>query len=77
MRSEDWLNFFEDNKLDVDLVSNEFVHVLSHQKIHAQFWQLRAKDISLKEYELISEKDLLSYPVSRLTEKYFESIRLI
>jgi A/G-specific adenine glycosylase len=75
--SEDWLNVFKDNKLDVCLVSNEFVHVLSHQKIYAQFWQLKAKDISLKEYELVPENNLLSYPVSRLTEKYFESIKLI
>lgn len=75
--SEDWLNFFKDNKLNVCLVSNEFVHVLSHQKIYAQFWQLKAKDVFLKEYELISEKELLNYPVSRLTEKYLESIKLI
>ena len=77
LNSEEWLNFFKANKLDVCLVSNEFVHVLSHQKIYAQFWQLKAKDISLKEYELVPEKNLLSYPVSRLTEKYFESIKLI
>ena len=75
--SEEWLNFFKANKLDVCLVSNEFVHVLSHQKIYAQFWQLKAKDISLKEYKLVPKKDLLNYPVSRLTEKYFESIKLI
>ena len=77
LNSEGWLNVFKDNKLDVCLVSNEFVHILSHQKIYAQFWQLKVKEIYLKEYELISEKDLLSYPVSRLTEKYFESIKLI
>ena len=75
--SEEWLNFFKANKLDVCLVSNEFVHVLSHQKIYAQFWQLKAKDISLKECTLVPKKDLLNYPVSRLTEKYFESIKLI
>ena len=75
--SEEWLNFFKANKLDVCLVSNEFVHVLSHQKIYAQFWQLKAKDISLKECKLVPKKDLLNYPVSRLTEKYFESIKLI
>ena len=77
LNSQDWLKFFKDNKSDVFLVSNEFVHVLSHQKIYAQFWQLKAKDISLKEHELVPEKDLLNYPVSRLTEKYFESIKLI
>ena len=77
LNSEGWLNVFKDNKLDVCLVSNEFVHILSHQKIYAQFWQLKAKDISLKEYTLVPKKDLLNYPVSRLTEKYFESIKLI
>tara|TARA_B100000902_G_C27281959_1_gene902261 strand:- start:346 stop:1389 length:1044 start_codon:yes stop_codon:yes gene_type:complete len=75
--SEEWLNLFKVNKIDVCLVSNEFIHVLSHQKIYAQFWQLKAKDISLKGYKLVPKKDLLNYPVSRLTEKYFESIKLI
>ena len=77
LNSDEWLNFSKAKKLDVFLVSNEFVHTLSHQKIYAQFWQLKMQDIYLKDYELVSEKDLLNYPVSRLTEKYFESIKLI
>ncbi|MDC0249458.1 A/G-specific adenine glycosylase [Flavobacteriales bacterium] len=77
LNSDEWLNLFKANKLDVCLVSDEFVHVLSHQKIYARFWQLRTQDISLTEYELISMKNLSDYPVSRLTEKYFESIKLI
>ena len=57
-------------------MSSEFIHVLSHQKIHAQFWSVKSSNISLKEFELVPKEDLLNYPVSRLTEKYFETIKL-
>jgi len=77
MQSEEWLQFFTASTFDVQSVSSEFIHILSHQKIHAQFWRLKTKNIQLENFDLIAEKELLNYPVSRLTEKYFETIELI
>lgn len=76
LKSDHWNAFFQKNKFDVSLVSSEFIHVLSHQKIHAQFWSVKSSNISLKEFELVPKEYLLNYPVSRLTEKYFETIKL-
>ncbi len=76
MHSDEWLKVFFDSKCDVKSVSSEFTHILSHQKIQAQFWQIKAADVVLKEYELIPKNSLLKFPVSRLTEKYFETIEL-
>ena len=77
MQSNDWLNIFLNSTCDIKSVSNEFIHVLSHQKIHAQFWRIKATEVVLEEYELIAKNSLLKFPVSRLTEKYFETIELV
>jgi len=76
MQSDEWLKIFLNSTCNVKSVSSEFIHILSHQKIHAQFWQIKAASVVLKEYECISKNSLLEFPVSRLTEKYFETIQL-
>jgi hypothetical protein len=76
MQSDEWSKVFFDSKCDVKSVSSEFTHILSHQKIQAQFWQIKAADVVLREYELIPKNSLLEFPVSRLIEKYFETIEL-
>jgi len=76
MKSDEWLRIFLNSTCEVKSVSSEFIHILSHQKIHAQFWQIKAASVVLKEYERISKNSLLEFPVSRLTEKYFETIEL-
>ena len=76
MQSDEWLDIFLNPICDVKSVSSEFIHILSHQKIHAQFWQIKAAGVSLEKYELVSKNRLLEFPVSRLTEKYFETINL-
>jgi len=76
MQSDEWSDIFLNPIYDVKSVSSEFIHILSHQKIHAQFWQIKAAGVSLEKYELVSKNRLLEFPVSRLTEKYFETINL-
>jgi len=74
--SEEWVDFFTDAKVEIQSISSEFIHVLSHQKIHAQFWKVKTNDINLKNYQLIAKEELENYPVSRLTEKHFETLEL-
>lgn len=74
--SENWVNIFGNEKVEIQSVSVEFIHVLSHQKLHAQFWKVKTNDINLKNYQLIAKEELENYPVSRLTEKYFETLEL-
>lgn len=76
IRSNEWSRIFLNSTCEVISVSSEFIHILSHQKIHAQFWQIKAASVVLDDYELISRNSLLEFPVSRLTEKYFETIDL-
>ena len=74
--SEVWTDFFADEKVKIQSVSTEFIHVLSHQKLYAQFWSVKSNDINLKSYQLIAKEELENYPVSRLTEKYLETLEL-
>jgi len=76
MQSDVWSRIFLNSISEVKSVSSEFIHILSHQKIHAQFWHIKASDVVLEEYELIPKNSLMEFPVSRLTEKYFETIEL-
>jgi A/G-specific adenine glycosylase len=54
--------------------SEEFKHILSHQKIYANFWELEFKQggISLKEYEKVKIEDLDNYPMPQLLIRYLE-----
>lgn len=77
LQSENWINIFENYSVSIESVSSQYIHVLSHQKIHAQFWRLKVGEFSSKEYESVPYLELPNYPVSRLTEKYLESIELV
>lgn len=76
MKSSKWAQIFLNSNFDVKSVSEEFIHILSHQKIYAKFWQVKAVGVVLKEYDIITKDSLLEFPVSRLIEKYFETIDL-
>ena len=77
MQSDDWASIFLNSNYNVKSFSSEFIHVLSHQKIHAHFLRIRASGVTMNEYELISNNNLLKFPISRLIEKYFQSIDLV
>lgn len=52
--------------------SNEYIHILSHQKIHATFWSIKMNDInSIHTNELkILKSELEKYPVPKLIENF-------
>jgi A/G-specific adenine glycosylase len=51
-----------------------FKHVLSHQKIEANFWHVRVKKLVANKGEvLVNIKDLDDYPMPRLLIRYLES----
>ena len=77
MKSINWEHIFLDTDCIVHSVSSDFMHILSHQKIYAQFWHVKVSEFSLAGFERVSKNSLLEFPVSRLTEKYFETIELL
>jgi A/G-specific adenine glycosylase len=75
--SAGWAGIFLDEKIKIESVSAELIHVLSHQKLHTKFWKVKADNLNLQNFQLIAIEELINYPVSRLTEKYFETLGLI
>lgn len=58
-------------------VSGAVKHVLSHQEIHAKFYEIRGDDLhpfSLPGYEKVGAGDLDRYPVSKLIDNYLDKL---
>jgi len=57
-------------------VSIEYKHVLSHQKIHALFWQIKLEHnspLSLK-YTAVPIDEIKKYPIPKLIDNYLKTI---
>ena len=56
-------------------VSEEYKHILSHQKIYAKFWRIKlTKTATLKgNYIAVYMDDLYNYPVPKLIDNYLNS----
>ncbi|MBI2281260.1 MAG: A/G-specific adenine glycosylase [Bacteroidetes bacterium] len=56
--------------------SDEFIHQLSHQKIHAVFWKIKTSPLKKIEttHFITSINTLESYPVPKLVENYIKSL---
>lgn len=68
--SDEDLAQFNLKESDLQLIG-EYKHILSHQHLQARFYVLEnlPKNVS---WELVYRGDLAHYPVSRLTERFFE-----
>lgn len=55
--------------------SNQFIHQLSHQKIHATFWMFNVDKIEkpIQNSIEIKYRDIHQYPVAKLMENYIQS----
>lgn len=54
-----------------------FVHILSHQKIHATFWKLNVKKLTTKKGQTLVKLDELdNYPMPQLLIRYLEQSKL-
>ena len=57
-------------------VSEQFKHLLSHQRIYAKFWEFNLAEMpTLKGFEKIKKRDIQEFAIPRLIEKYLESVK--
>ena len=73
LKSPLWINFFKDSVKQISSVSVEYIHKLSHQKIHAKFWEIDVNSFCSSGFKTVKCNELQKYPVSSLTEKYLNS----
>ena len=57
-------------------VSEQFKHLLSHQRIYAKFWEFSLAEMpSVKGLKKIKKSDIQEFAVPRLIQKYLESVK--
>ena len=77
LASDEYKSFFEGQKVSsVRLVSKKTKHVLSHQVIWTDFYEVNLSDDTFqkKEYIRVRVEDLHKFPVSRLISRFFSLI---
>jgi len=73
LKSPLWINFFKDSVKQISFISEAYIHKLSHQKIHAKFWEIDVNSFRTSSFKTVKCNELQKYPVSSLTEKYLNS----
>lgn len=73
LKSPLWINFFKDSVKKISSISEEYIHKLSHQKIHAKFWEIDVNSFRSSDFKIVKCNELQKYPVSSLIEKYLNS----
>ncbi len=72
--SSTWKELFSGTHPIVEEISSTFTHLLSHQKIYAKFWRIYMETDFNKGFLQVSKEDLFMYPVSRLMQRYINTI---
>lgn len=74
IESEEMFLSEESNKIGVEVVSEKYKHILSHQNIWAKFYLFKSVPIDLKEKSnlQINVSDIGNYPIHRLLDKFLE-----
>jgi A/G-specific adenine glycosylase len=78
-QSYEWNDLFGNIKLELHSVSDNIIHQLTHQKIHAVFYRFSftSSDNYVKidkEFKKIGINELKDYPVSKIIENYIKQI---
>jgi len=72
-----WVEFFKSTKYKIELVSDEYIHKLSHQHIYAKFWLINVQTCNINNQSFIEKSKLKNYPVSKLMDKFFKEYNII
>lgn len=74
MGSIAWKELFDNSSdIQVDKISLEIKHKLSHQILFVRFWHVITQGLILNNYEWINFNQIYKYPVSKLLHKYITS----
>ena len=70
-QTKEWEYFFKNNDVQIEFVSEEYQHKLSHQFIYAKFWHVKSDNVKIKGFVEVNKEDIIHYPVSVLLHKFF------
>ncbi len=70
LQPDEFRVFSQDNLPEISEVSEPFVHLLTHQKLHARFYRFHSETLINLSYPLILLEDVHKYPLPRLIHRY-------
>ncbi|GET27960.1 A/G-specific adenine glycosylase [Prolixibacter sp. SD074] len=71
LRSKEWQTIFYNAQVEVRSVSNEIIHMLSHRKIHAFFYEIQLiKGEVQHPAKPVYLKDIFNFAIPKLIENY-------
>jgi A/G-specific adenine glycosylase len=72
---------FGKQKFNIEAISDEYRHQLTHQKIHAVFIKIivnkNTEQLPEKSLLLVDENEIINYPVPRLLERYLQDQEIL
>lgn len=73
--------YFGNQEIRIQTVSKPHIHILSHQRLHAIFYQLEGNGLIQisgfkTKFEEVRIEDLKNYPIPRLLEKFLIDIKI-
>jgi A/G-specific adenine glycosylase len=81
LKNGNFKSLMGDAEFKIDNISDQHIHQLTHQKIHAQFIRLFVNNLPFQPIEkgllLVNQSELIKYPVPRLIERYLQDQQLI
>ena len=71
LQSKEWNEIFSDAQIEVCSVSDEIIHLLSHRKIHAYFYDIQLQSGEVQHpAKTVYLKDIFNFAVPKLIENY-------
>jgi A/G-specific adenine glycosylase len=70
LTGHDFNTVFPPGVFEFQGVSGQYIHLLTHQKLHVMFYRFHAGKIIDLPYILVSLKDIHNYPVPKLIDRY-------
>ncbi len=71
-RTERWKAIFSENSPRLIFQSRKFLHKLSHQELHIQFFVFQAEGFNKNDYTRLKADQISNYPVPRLIEIFLD-----
>ena len=68
---------FKKSDYELESISKQYIHKLSHQHIYAYFWIINVVDFKLTKYSFVKNNEVKNYPISRLTDKFLQDNNII
>ena len=75
--SKEWKGIFKNSDYEVQSISKQYEHKLSHQYIYSYFWIINVDAFKLKKYSFVKKSEIKNYPISRLIDKFLEENNII